>query len=161
MGAGRKSKYDINIKPNLAWISEQIKNGVIEAEIAKALKISVATLNNYKLKYPEFKEALTKDKAINIKQKLINAGVRAAIGYFEENETTTIVLDKNGLPKKTKVITKTWYPPNPALNKFYVMNYCKDEGFTNDPLEFELKKAKNELEQKLIEDENWDKKINF
>ena len=71
MGAGRKSKYDINIKPNLAWISEQIKNGVIEAEIAKALKISVATLNNYKLKYPEFKEALTKDKAINIKQKLI------------------------------------------------------------------------------------------
>ena len=161
MKAGRKSKYEDFIKPQLSWINEQVKNGVIEAEIAKALKISVATLNNYKSKYPEFKEALTKNKAINVKQNLINAGIKAAIGYFEENETTTIVLDKDGNPKKTKVISKTWYPPNPALNKFYVMNYCKDEGFTNDPMEYELKKAKSELEKKLLEDENWDKDINF
>ncbi|MBR3209522.1 MAG: hypothetical protein IKF82_04560 [Bacilli bacterium] len=158
MGAGRKSKYEQCVKPYLDDISEKIKHGVTEEEIAKSLGISVATLNNYK-KYPEFKEALSKDKGAKVLRKLVNAGVEAAIGYYKENETTTIVLDKDGQPKKTKVITKTWYPPNPTLNIFYVKNYGKDEGFVSDPLEFELKKAKQELEEEIAKNKNWDVNI--
>ena len=58
--AGAKSKYETNIKPYLKEIRKKIKEGVTESEIAKALGISVASLNNYKLKYPELKEALSK-----------------------------------------------------------------------------------------------------
>lgn len=156
MAAGRKSKYEQCVKPYLSDISEQVKNGITEEEIAKALGISVATINNYKLKYPELAEALSKDKGVKVLQKLINAGVEAAIGYYKENETTTIVLDKDGQPKKTKVITKTWYAPNPTLNIFYIKNFGKEQGWVSDPLEFDLKKAKLELEKELAKQENWD-----
>ena len=156
MGAGRKSKYDQCVKPYLDDIADKIKNGVTEEEIAKAIGISVASLNNYKQQYPELKEALSKDKGKAVLRKLINAGIESAIGYYKENETTTIVLDKDGNPKKTKVITKTWYPPNPTLNIFYVKNYGKDEGFVSDPLEYELKKAKQEFDEEIAKKQNWD-----
>lgn len=155
--AGRNSKYETSVKPYLDDINKKIREGVIEEEIAKALGISVATLNNYKLKYPELKEALSKGKGKDILQKLINSGIEASLGYYKENETTTIILDENGNPsKKQKTITKTWYPPNPTLHKFYVLNFGKDEGLVNDPLDYELKKAKNELDEAILKSKNWD-----
>ena len=90
-------------------------------------------------------------------QGLINAGIEAAKGYFRENETTVIILDENGQPsKRQKTVQKTWYPPNAALNKFYVANYGKQEGFTNDPLEYELRKTKQEFDQLQDKQKNWD-----
>lgn len=156
MGVGRKSKYEQCVKPYLDDIADKIKHGVTEEEIAKSLGISVASLNNYKQQHPELKEALSKDKGAKVLKDLKNAGIQAAIGYYKENETTTIIIDKDGQPKKTKVITKTWYPPNPTLNIFYVKNYGKEEGFVSDPLEYELKKAKQELEEEIAKSKNWD-----
>lgn len=154
--AGRKSVYEDRVQPYLNDINKKIQEGVTEAQICKELGVSVATFSNYKLKYPELKEAL-KNKGKAVLEKLINAGVKSACGYFEENETTTIVLDENGKPsKKQKVITKTWYPPNPALNKFYVQNYGKDEGWIDSPLDYELKKAKQEIDEQMLKNKNWD-----
>ena len=156
--SGRKSKYEKLVKPYLSEINKKVREGVIEAEIAKALNISVATLNNYKNKYPELKEALSKDKGADALQSLINAGIKAAQGYFETDETTVIILDENGQPsKRQKTLNKRYYPPNPILNKFYVMNYGKNDGFTSDPLEYELKKAKQEFDEEFKRAENWDK----
>ena len=42
------------------------------------------------------------------------------------------------------------------LNKFYVMNYGKSEGFTNDPLDYEVKKARAEFELAEAKAKNWD-----
>ena len=155
--AGAKSKYETLVKPYLEEINKKVREGVTEAEIAKALNISVATLNNYRNQFPEFAEALSKNKGKDVLQKLINAGIEAGTGYFKENETTTIILDENGQPsKRQKVVTKVWYPPNPTLNIFYVKNYGKDEGFVSDPLDYELKKAKQELEEAEIKAKNWD-----
>lgn len=156
--AGAKSKYDELVKPYLTDINKKVRQGVTEAEIAKALGISVATLNNYKNKYPEFKEALSKDKGADVLQSLINAGIRAATGYFENNETTVIVSDvETGKPTiKQKTVQKIWYKPDPSLNKFYVMNFGKDEGFASDPLDYELKKAKQEFDEAESRAKNWD-----
>lgn len=154
--AGRNSKYETSVKPYLEEINKKIREGVIEEEIAKSLGISVATLNNYKLKYPELKEALSRDKGKDVLQELINAGVKSAIGYYKENETTIVILDENGQPsKRQKTITKTWYPPNPSLNIFYVKNFGKDEGFVNDPLEYEMKKAKQDFDEAIAKEKNW------
>lgn len=152
--AGRKSKYDVAVKPYLDEINKKVREGVIEEEIAKALGISVATLNNYKNKYPEFKEALSKNKGKDVLQRLINAGIESAIGYYKDEVSIT---DKDGVKVTTK--TRKWVPANGTLNIFYVKNFGKDEGFASDPLDYELKKAKAELEQAKFDDDNWDKNL--
>lgn len=155
--AGAKSKYDTCVKPYLAEINKKVREGVVEADIAKALGISVASLNNYKKDHAELRDALSKDKGTEELEALVNAGIMAAKGYYKENETTVISLDENGHPaKRQKTITKTWYPPNPILNKFYVSNFGKDQGFTSDPLEYELKKARMDFDQAEAKAKNWD-----
>ena len=70
---GRKCKYELQVKPRLAWINEQIRNGVTEKAIATALKITEQTLNNYKAKYPELVEALNTNKGADVLQRLKNS----------------------------------------------------------------------------------------
>lgn len=156
---GAKGKYEQQVKPYLALINQKVQQGVTEDEIAKSLNISVASLNNYKHQYKELKEALSKNKGAAVLQDLVNAGIKGAMGYYVEEETTTIVIDKDGNDKKQKVITKRWVAANPSLNIFYAKNFGKSEGFVSDPLDYELKKADHELKQKLAEAENWDKFI--
>lgn len=148
--AGRKSKYETNIKPYLDDINKKVREGVIEEEIAKSLGICVATLNNYKLKYPEFREALSKNKGKDVLQKLINAGVEASIGYYKDEVTIT---EKDGT--QVKVVSRKWYPPNPSLNQFYTKIYGKDDGYVSDPLDYELKKKKAELDEAVAREKNW------
>lgn len=157
---GAKSKYERLVKPYLTEINKKVREGVTEAAIAQALGISVASLNNYRNQHPEFAEALSKDKGADELQALINAGVEAAKGGYVENEQTVYTIDDNGNPVIEKVIkNKVWQPPNPALNKFYVMNFGKEQGFSNDPLQQELKKQKQEFDEKLERAKNWHLKI--
>lgn len=160
--AGRKCKYETLVKPYLEDINKKVRQGVTEEQIAKSLGICVASLNNYRNKYPEFAKALSKDKGKEVLEKLINAGIESAIGYFKENETTVVIIDEDGKPsKRQKTITKTWYPPNPSLNQFYVKNYGKDDGFVSDPLDYELKKAKHDLDEAIAKDKNWTLDLNI
>ena len=153
---GAKSKYETCVKPYLSEIQEKVKQGVTEEAIADALGISVASLNNYKNKYPEFKEALSKDKGADQLNALVNAGIEAAVGCYKENETSTYDIDEDGNPVLVKVVVqKVWQPPNPALNRFYVQNFGKEQGFSNDPLQYELKKQKQEFDEKLEKAKNW------
>lgn len=153
---GRKSKYEDFVKPHLSWIEEQTRNGVTEKEIAKALKITEQTLNNYCNRYPELKKALRENKGADVLQRLINSGVEAACGQWIEEETTTIILDENGKPtKRQKQINKRYIPPNPSLNQYYTKFYGQSEGFTGDPLALEFKKAKLEFEKAVQSAKDW------
>lgn len=154
--AGRKPKYENCIKPYLEEIKKKVREGVTEKAIAHSLGITEQTLNNYKKKYPEFAEALSKDKGADCLQELVNAGIKAAKGYFVEEEQTFYKMDENGDPVIEKVIVyKNWQPPNQSLNKFYVQNFGKEQGFTADPLQHELKKKKQEFDEKLERAKNW------
>lgn len=154
---GAKSKYEVCVKPYLREINERVRNGVTEAAIAQSLGISVASLNNYRNQYPEFAEALSKDKGADVLEQLINAGVRAAIGGYKLTTKKTIWgQDENGEPVIEKQEEyETEQPPNPALNKFYVKNFGKAQGFTEDPLQAEMKKKKQEFEEKVEKAKNW------
>ena len=153
---GAKSKYETLVKPYLAEINEKVRQGVTEAEIAKALGISVASLNNYRNQHPEFKQALSKNKGKDELEALVNAGVEAAKGCYKTNTQTIYTVDEDGNPVIEKVIeNKIWQPPNPALNKFYVQNFGRDQGYSNDPLQYELKKQKQEFDEKLEKLKNW------
>ena len=153
---GARSKYESLVKPYLEDVNAKVRQGVTEAEIAKALGISVASLNNYRNKYPEFREALSKGKGADALSELINAGIEAAKGCYKEDEQTIYTMDEDGNPVIEKVIVnKRWIAPNPALNKFYVQNFGKEQGFCNDPLAHELKKRKQEFDEKVERKKNW------
>lgn len=154
---GAKSKYEQLVKPYLELIQSKVRQGITEAEIAKALNISIASLNNYKQKHEELRDALSKNKGADVLQGLINAGIKAATGYYVDNEKVIYGRDEAGNVVVQQVIKeKTWQPPNQSLNKFYVQNYGKEQGFTTDPLEYELKKARAEFDEKLEKAKNWD-----
>lgn len=153
---GRKSLYPQLVKPRLAWINEQIRNGVTEKAIAEELGITEQTLANYKNRFPELAKALTEGKGSEVLRKLINSGIEAACGQWVEEETTIIVLDENGEPtKRQKTITKKYIPPNPSLNQYYTKFYGKDEGFTGDPLALEFKKAKLDFDKAVQSTKDW------
>ena len=153
---GRRGKYETLVKPYLTEINEKVRQGVTEAAIAKALGISVASLNNYRNQHKEFAEALSKGKGADVLQDLINAGIEAAKGCYKENEQTFYRIDENGNPVIEKVIVyKQWQPPNQSLNKFYVQNFGREQGFSADPLAHELKKKKQEFDEKLERAKNW------
>jgi hypothetical protein len=154
--AGRKSKYEECVKPYLEDINKKIREGITEKAIASSLGITEQTLNNYKKQYPELLEALSKDKGADCLQELINAGIKAAKGYYVEEEQTIYKVDEDGNPVLEKVIVyKNWQQPNQSLNKFYVQNFGKEQGFTADPLQHELKKQKQEFDEKLEKAKNW------
>lgn len=153
---GRKCLYDDLVKPRLGWINEQVRNGISEKAIAQALNITEQTLNNYKKKYPDFAEALSRNKGADVLQKLINSGIDAACGKWVEEETTIIQIDENGNPtKRQKQITKKYIPPNPSLNQYYTKHFGQSEGFTGDPLALEFKKAKLEFEKAVQGEKDW------
>lgn len=153
---GAKNKYETCVKPYLAEINKKVRAGVTEAEIAKSLGISVASLNNYRNAHPEFAEALSKDKGADALNELINAGIEAAKGSIKKNSQYIYGVDENGDPVLEKVIVnEVWQPPNAALNKFYVQNFGREQGFSNDPLQYALKKQKQEFEEKLERARNW------
>lgn len=153
---GRKCLYDTLVKPRLEWINEQIRNGITEKAIADELGITEQTLANYKKKYKELAEALSKDKGADVLKKLVNSGIEAACGQWVEEEVTTIVLDENGKPsKRQKIITKKYIPPNASLNQYYTKFYGKDEGFTGDPLALELKKMKLAFDKAVQGEKDW------
>lgn len=159
---GAKNKYEQLVKPYLDIIRKKVKEGVTEADIAKALNISTASLSNYKRLYKELADALNKDKGAEVLEQLKNAGIKAALGYKETNRTITIIVDPvTGKKTKQQIVeTETYYPPNATLNKFYVMNFGKAEGLTDDPLAYELKKSRAELDEALARAKNWDLDLN-
>ena len=153
---GARPKYEACVKPYLAEINEKVRAGVTEAEIAKSLGISVASLNNYRNAHPEFAEALSKDKGADALNALISAGIEAAKGSIKKNSQYIYGVDENGDPVLEKVIVnEVWQPPNAALNKFYVQNFGREQGFSSDPLQYALKKQKQEFEEKLERARNW------
>ena len=156
--AGRKCKYEKLVAPRLAWINEQVREGVTEKAIAEELGITEQTLNNYKKRYPELVAALSDNKGAAVLQKLVNSGIEAACGKWIEEEVTIIQIDEYGNPtKRQKQITKKYIPPNPALNQYYTKFYGQSEGFTGDPLALEFKKMKLEFEKAVQGEKDWKK----
>lgn len=152
-----KSRYFDCVQPYLDTIRKKVREGVTEVEIAKSLGICKATLENYKKQFPELKEALSKNKGADVLQRLINAGIEEACGYYKPDRVWEYKADEDG----NKVLVgmkeiEQWQRANPALNKFYVQNFGREEGFSNNPLEYDLQKQKQEWIEKKERQENWE-----
>jgi hypothetical protein len=99
---GRPSKY----KPDFAEIAEKLcaKCGFTDEQLAQWFEIGVRTLHEWKLKHPEFAEALKVGKAET--DDLVERGTVAGIsGYY-------VVVDEMDRFGNVKQIRK-WIPGNP------------------------------------------------
>lgn len=82
----RPSKYESHVKPKLNLVESWARDGLIDEQIAHNLGIGVATLYEYKNKYPEFSEALKNGKD-DIDVMVENALLKRALGYTYDEVT--------------------------------------------------------------------------
>lgn len=118
--AGRKGKYETNVKPYLHLIPSWRRDGMTEAEICKKLDVSHESLNKYKKLHLEFFEAIKKGKE-EIYAKVQSSFFKACQGYFVEEVITETIDSPLGKTEKVRV-HKKWIPPIPANQIFALKN---------------------------------------
>lgn len=168
---GKPGKYEDYVKPYLPLISEWCRT-MTEQQIAEKLGIGYSTFNQYKVDYPEVKEAIKKGKQ-NLVAELKSSLIKKAKGYeyTETKETTervkwpdelyTMMLDAGFTPQqigqarlvKTEVSHKKAAPDVAAIN-LALKNYDKED-WANDPQMLEIRKKELELREKQIENSEW------
>ena len=168
---GKPRKYEDYVKPYLPLISEWCQT-MTEQQIAKKLGIGYSTWNQYKVDYPEVKEAIKKGRQ-NLVADLKGALIKKAKGYeyVETKETTervkwpeemyVMLLDAGFTPEqiassrivKTEVAYKIAAPDVAAIN-LALKNYDR-EGWANDPQMLDIRKKELELKEKQIENNEW------
>jgi len=122
--AGRKGKYE-------EWLTEEglfkiegwAKRGLTELQIAKdCIGVSMSTLSEWKVKFPEIAEALKTGKVIPDMQ-VEGALFKNAMGY--DVEETKVVVDKAGQPIRIEK-TKKHIRPDTTAQIFYLQNRMPD-----------------------------------
>lgn len=98
-----KGKYDEwRTNEGLLKIEGWARDGLIDEQIAHNIGISRKTLNEWKNKYSDIRNALKKGKEV-VDIEVENALLKNALGY--DYEETTIEVDSKG-KKRKKIITK-------------------------------------------------------
>lgn len=146
---GRKSAYEITIKPRFSDISEWLKNGATERQIADNLGVSYSTFNKYKAEKTEFAEFLKNGRKSLVIQ-LRGALVKKALG-FSYKETKKIIV--GGEVERVEETVKTALPDVAALN-LCLKNYDPDE-WANDPQALKLKEKELELKREIADRDAW------
>ena len=150
---GRKSAYETKIKPRFSEISEWLKNGATEKQIASNLGISYSTFNKYKAEKEEFSEFL-KNGRETLVLKLRGALVKKALGFVYTEKKKYRKKDESGaITEYVEETTKQALPDVAALN-LCLKNYDPDE-WANDPQAIRLKEKELQLRQEIAEKDNW------
>lgn len=150
MRTGRPNKYETNVKPRFSDIKEWLKLGATDKEIAENLGVNPKVLCRYKNEYSDLNE-LWKNGRKKAVQDIKAALFKRATG-FTYTEKKTIVSEKNGLTIETY---DKYALPDPASAMILLKHWDKENEWTQDPAQLELKKQELELKKKHMESEVW------
>ena len=151
---GRKSKYEECVAPHLDDIKKAVEAGATDKEVADGLGIGVSTLNAYKAKYKEFRNAFARGRekvVIDIKAALL----KKALGFDYEEEKRTGRKDKNGESIVLVEKYKRYCPPSETAAGMLLRNYDK-EWRDNDNAAAEMRKQEHALRVAIAEATNID-----
>lgn len=151
MGAGRKSKYDTHIKPNLDKIAEWYED-YTEEQIVDMLGVSVSAWNAYKREHPELREILQNGRKKLITDLKISLKKKAKGFHYEESKH--VIKDEGGKTTETTEIYKKYAQPDTAAIHLLLKN-LDPEWVNDDRSTIELKKKQIELQEKRIEASEW------
>ena len=159
---GRKSVYDEKIRPRFAEIAEWVKNGVTERSIAENLGVSHTTFNKYKNEKAEFIDILKTNRIVCVDD-LENSMYEAAMGgkktlkkfakcrHVDYEDGKRVREYETMEPYEEEV----YFPPNTTAGIYLLKHWGKERGYTNDPLQLELKKEELKLKEKIADANNW------
>lgn len=145
-----KDKYYTHVLPRFDEIRKWCEIGTTDKEIISLLGVSTSAFYRYKDNHREFWELLKESRRVPVME--IKAALyRRATGFVYE-ETTTVE-DSDGYSKTTKV--KKQALPDPASAMILLKHWAKDEGWTNDPAQLEIRKQELQLKREQAEREDW------
>lgn len=113
---------------NLILLETWARNGLIDAQIASNMGITVSTFYEWKKKYPEFSDALKRGKEV-VDIEVENALLKRALGYKYKETTRELCIDKNTGKSElrvTKVVEKEVVPDTTA-QIFWLKNRKPEE----------------------------------
>lgn len=151
MPRGQKGKWP-QVQARLAEVEIWLRDGLTEKQVCKNLGISVETLNQYKRRYPELVEAISRGKEILIRE-LENALVKRALGY-EYDEVKTYIKADDGKETRYTEKTRKHLPPDVGALAILLKNKAPDR-YTNDRAALELKRQELQLREMLEKAKVW------
>lgn len=80
---GRKSQYDILIKPHLKEITQLVSEGYTEGSICKKFGVGKTAFCNYKNQFPELEAAVNEGRA-QVESLVVNALLKIALGFMDD-----------------------------------------------------------------------------
>lgn len=116
--AGRPSKYKPEINVQVKILAQK---GFTDKEIAEVFAVDEATINRWKVEYPQFCESLKEGKEI-ADQKVIQSLYERALGY---SHPEVHISNFQGLITKTPIIKH--YPPDATSAIFWLKNRQPDK----------------------------------
>lgn len=152
--AGRKSKYETNVKPYLQQIEAWKKVGATDEQICEQLNISKTAFYEYQKKYAEFAESLKKGKIALV---LDLRGELARIAFKHTLETKKQYIrqdiETGHKTQYTEITTKEVDGDIAAIN---LLLKNLDAEWSNDPQNLALRKQELELRKAIAEASNFD-----
>jgi len=121
----------------LELIEGWARDGLIDEQIAEKMGIGIRTLYEYKEKYPQFSQALKRNKEV-VDAKVEKALLKRALGYDYE-ETKVTMTDKGSKSKRIERTTKHAQPDTTA-QIFWLKNRKPDEWRDKQQVEIETTK---------------------
>lgn len=115
----RPTKYQPELHIDWGWTLAV--EGKTDAEIAREFGISVATLNDWKKRFPEFLESLKEGKE-TADAKVERSLFRRAVGFTGVKTRKKCVTKADGSTEETEETLKFGVPPNITAQIFWLKN---------------------------------------
>lgn len=113
-GGESMAKYDYWItQEGLTEIEGMARDGLTDKQMAHNIGIAESTLNEWKNRFPEFKESLKRGKEV-VDREVENALLKTALGFYYTEEQVT---NSGGV-----VTTKKYAKPNTTAQIFWLKN---------------------------------------
>ena len=146
----RPNKYDSDVEPRFAEITEWLQAGATDREIADNLGINKSTMCEYKKRYKEFNELIKNGRKKAILA--IKAALYKRATGFTYTEKTITESTKNGT---TVQIFEKYSLPDPASAMILLKHWDTDTEWTQDPASLRIKKKELELKEKHLAESDW------
>lgn len=116
---GRPSRYDPKVHPEQAYRFALL--GATDKQMAECWGIGVSTLNEWKIRFPEFLKSLNEGRIPA--DTVVAASLRKRAEGFWVKAVKIMVV--NGKPKK--IPYDEYYPPDPTSMIFWLKNRQRDQ----------------------------------